>query len=311
MNYWWVNLGETYKYEVKGFMWSPQLSARGPVPAYENMKHIRPGDVIFAFANTYLKAIGVAVSPAQASPKPDFGQRGTYWDNEGWLVEVQFTELSKPVRIREYMELIGPTLPEKYSPLQGNGNANQAYLFNVPDKMADALAVVIGSEFSSVTSQPVNLLQDETVFDSVEASLRMRMEISETEKLQLVKSRRGQGLFKANVRLVESACRVTGVNQISMLRASHVKPWSVSDDQEKVDGFNGLLLAPHVDHLFDKGYITFERQGEMVISPNLKVEVLNKWSIPQVLNVGSFSSEQGEYLNYHQENVFIGAGWNS
>jgi hypothetical protein len=306
MSYWWVNLGETYKYEVKGFMWSPQLGARGPVPAYENMKKIAPGDVIFAFADTYIKAIGIAVTPAQASPKPDFGQKGTYWDNEGWLVEVQFTELARPVRIREYMELIRPTLPEKYSPLQANGNANQAYLFGVPDEMAKALAVVIGSEFSVITSSPVNLNPDELEFDSVEASLRMRMEISETEKLQLVKSRRGQGLFKANVRLVESACRVTGVNQISMLRASHVKPWSVSDDHEKIDGFNGLLLAPHVDHLFDKGYITFESKGEMVISPNLAVEILKKWSIPEILNVGSFSSEQSEYLNYHQENVFAG-----
>jgi hypothetical protein len=287
-------------------MWSPQLGARGLVPSYENMKKIAPGDVIFAFADTYIKAIGIATSPAQSSPKPDFGSKGTHWDNEGWLVEVQFTELARPVRIREYMELVGPTLPEKYSPLQANGNANQAYLFGVPDEMAKALAVVIGSEFSVITSSPVNLNPDELEFDSVEASLRMRMEISETEKLQLVKSRRGQGLFKANVRLVESACRVTGVNQISMLRASHVKPWSVSDDHEKIDGFNGLLLAPHVDHLFDKGYITFESKGEMVISPNLAVEILKKWSIPEILNVGSFSSEQSEYLNYHQENVFAG-----
>jgi len=305
MSYWWVNLGETYKYEVKGFMWSPQLGARGPVPAYENMKKIVPGDVIFAFADTYIKAIGIAITPAQPSPKPDFGQKGTYWDNEGWLVEVQFTELARPIRIREYMELVGPTLPEKYSPLQANGNANQAYLFGVPDEMAKALAVVIGSEFSVITSSPVNLNPDDLEFDSVEASLRMRMEISETEKLQLVKSRRGQGLFKANVRLVESACRVTGVNQISMLRASHVKPWSVSDDHEKIDGFNGLLLAPHVDHLFDKGYITFESKGEMVISPNLNVEILKKWSIPEILNVGSFSSEQSEYLDYHNGSVFL------
>jgi len=66
-----------------------------------------------------------------------------------------------------------------------------------------------------------------------------------------------------------------------------------------------LLLAPHVDHLFDKGYITFEKMGEMVISPSLNVDVLNKWSIPQVLNVGSFSIEQSEYLSYHQESVFV------
>ena len=90
-----------------------------------------------------------------------------------------------------------------------------------------------------------------------------------------------------------------------MLRASHVKPWSKSDDREKIDGFNGLLLAPHVDHLFDKGYITFEPKGEMVVSPNLNTEILNRWKIPQILNVGSFSSEQSEYLRFHHQSVFL------
>ena len=305
MAYWWVNLGETYKYEVKGFMWSPQLGARGPVPAYENMKHIRPGDVIFAFADTYIKAVGIALTSAQASPKPDFGQKGVHWDNEGWLVEVQFTELSKPLRIREHMDLVGPTLPEKYSPLRADGNGNQAYLFPVPEDMAAVVSILLGKEFAELAAQPVKLIADEGEFDSIEASLRMRMEISETEKVQLVKSRRGQGLFKANVLLVESACRVTGVTQVSMLRASHVKPWSKSDDREKIDGFNGLLLAPHVDHLFDKGHITFESKGAMVLSPILDTEILDRWGIPQVLNVGSFSSEQSEYLIYHQDSVFL------
>jgi hypothetical protein len=305
MNYWWVNLGETYKDEVKGFMWSPQRTSVGRSQSYDNMLLIKPGDVIFAFHDTRIKAVGVATALAQPCPKPDFGHKGVHWDNEGWLVEVQFTELTKPVRIREYMDLVRPTLPEKYSPLRADGNGNQAYLFAIPENMAAVISMLLGSEFSELVGQPVKLVLDETEFDSVEASLRMRMEISETEKIQLVKSRRGQGLFKANVLIVESACRVTGVTQVSMLRASHVKPWSKSDDREKIDGFNGLLLAPHVDHLFDKGYITFEPKGEMVLSPNLNTEILDRWSIPQVLNVGSFSSEQSEYLNYHQQSVFL------
>ena len=170
---------------------------------------------------------------------------------------------------------------------------------------AAVVSILLGKEFAELAAQPVKLIADEGEFDSIEASLRMRMEISETEKVQLVKSRRGQGLFKANVLLVESACRVTGVTQVSMLRASHVKPWSKSDDREKIDGFNGLLLAPHVDHLFDKGHITFESKGAMVLSPILDTEILDRWGIPQVLNVGSFSSEQSEYLNYHQDSVFL------
>ena len=305
MSYWWVNLGSTYKDEVKGFMWSPQRAARGRSQSYDNMLLINPGDVIFAFHDSKIKAVGISTSLAQPCPKPDFGKNGVHWSNEGWLVEVQFRELNNSLRIRDHMDLVGPTLPSKYSPIRNDGDGNQSYLFNVPDEMAAVIAKLIGPQFSDIIGQPINFVIEDQKLDSVEASLLMRMEISETEKLQLVKSRRGQGLFKANVRLVESACRVTGVNQISMLRASHVKPWSVSDDHEKIDGFNGLLLAPHVDHLFDKGYITFESKGEMVISPNLNVEILKRWSIPQILNVGSFSSEQSEYLNYHQENVFV------
>ena len=155
MSYWWVNLGETYRYEVKGFMWSPQLGARGPVPAYENMKQIRPGDVIFAYADTYIKAIGIALNSAQASPKPDFGQKGVHWDNEGWLVDVQFTELSKPLRIREYMDLVAPTLPEKYSPLRADGNGNQAYLFPVPEDMAAVVSMLVKS-LQNLSGSPLN-----------------------------------------------------------------------------------------------------------------------------------------------------------
>ncbi len=285
-------------------MWSPQRTAVGRSQAYDNMLLIKPGDVIFAFHDTRIKAIGIATASALPCPKPDFGQEGVHWDSEGWLVEVQFTELVKPVRIREHMDLVGPTLPKKYSPVRANGHGNEAYLFAVPEEMAAVVSILLDIQLEELVNQPVKLVADETYFDSVEASLRMRMEISETEKIQLVKSRRGQGLFKANVLIVESACRVTGVTQVSMLRASHVKPWSKSDDREKIDGFNGLLLAPHVDHLFDKGYITFESKGEMVLSPNLNTEILDRWSIPQVLNVGSFSSEQTEYLNYHQDSVF-------
>ena len=304
MQTWWVNLGATYKYEVKGFMWSPQMPARGRSQSYDNMLLIEPGDIVYAFADTYIKAIGIAVGTAQPSPKPDFGGQGIYWNSEGWLVEVQFTEFRVPIRIRDFMSQLGPTLPTRHSPLQANGNANQSYLFHVPASMALVLASIVGQEFSIITEQPVNLSSDDSTQDPIEASLKMRLEISETEKVQLVKSRRGQGLFKTNVRMIESHCRVTGVSQISMLRASHIKPWSVSNDTEKITGFNGLLLSPHVDHLFDQGFISFEGKGDMLISPHLQIEVLESWHIPQIHNVGSFNEEQQSFLQYHQENVF-------
>ena len=88
------------------------------------------------------------------------------------------------------------------------------------------------------------------------------------------------------------------------MRASHIKPWSQSDDKEKLDGFNGLLLSPHVDHLFDKGFITFEDNGNLCTSKLLSFKVLAQWNLEKVRNVGDFTEEQQHYLNFHRENVF-------
>jgi len=306
MAYWWVNLGSTYKEEVTGFMWSPQKNKNDSRSvSYDNMLLIQPGDVIFAHSKKLIRAIGIATSRAQHSPKPNFGKAGLNWLDDGWLVEVDFTELIDPIDVREHMEKIRPNLPNKHSPLQMNGNAVQAYLFSLPEPMASVLASIRPTEFQAVTSRPSKYTDEDFDIENSVSAIEMRFDISATEKIQLAKSRRGQGLFKANVRLVESACRVTGVSQLSMLRASHIKPWRDANDVEKIDGFNGLLLAPHVDHLFDKGFITFEDKGQMELSPALNVEILKRWGIPQVLNVGDFCDEQKYYLAHHHENIFI------
>jgi predicted restriction endonuclease len=88
------------------------------------------------------------------------------------------------------------------------------------------------------------------------------------------------------------------------LRASHIKPWKDSSDQEKIDGNNGLLLSPHVDHLFDRGYITFKDSGDLVVSKELNTVVLDKWSLEKVENVGLFNLKQATYLEFHRDIVF-------
>jgi len=304
--YWWVNQNQTYKHEIKGFLWSPKFSAGGKRNQfYDNMMLVEPGDVVFSFKDTKIMAVGIAVSRVQSSPKPNFGKAGTNWHDDGWLVEVEFTELNNTIRPKDHIALLAPHLPPKYSPLQANGNGIQSvYLASVPDSMAAVMVQLIGPEYEAILSSVPPQSLNEAAADGVEQQLLMRLDISETEKEQLVKSRRGQGLFKSNVRIVEDRCRVTGVTQLSMLRASHIKPWKVADNTERIDGFNGLLLAPHVDHLFDKGYISFESTGEMLLSPKLEVDILDHWHIPEVLNVGAFNPEQGHYLEHHQIQVF-------
>ena len=140
--------------------------------------------------------------------------------------------------------------------------------------------------------------------ENVEREILQRTLEGPVEKLQLVKSRRGQGVFRDNVIQIEKYCRVTGVRAIEHLRASHIKPWAKSDDLEKVDGNNGLLLSPHVDHLFDRGWIRFEADGTMITSPKLDPSVLPSWRIEPVLQKFPFNSIQIEYLAYHAESVF-------
>jgi len=137
-----------------------------------------------------------------------------------------------------------------------------------------------------------------------EKAIKGRTDIGATTKEQLVKSRRGQGVFRSNVWLNEMGCRVTGVTDPHHLRASHIKPWKDSTDEEKLDGCNGLLLSPHIDHLFDKGHITFTNNGDLRVSPRMDRAVLAKWGILVPMNVGPFNTSQSEFLDYHRRSVF-------
>lgn len=89
-------------------------------------------------------------------------------------------------------------------------------------------------------------------------------------------------------------------------RASHIKPWCKCDDRERLDGNNGLLLSPHIDHLFDAGFITFTDSGDLLVADLLKERVLKVWDISPTLNVGEFRPEQAKYLDYHRREVFLG-----
>ena len=67
---------------------------------------------------------------------------------------------------------------------------------------------------------------------------------------------------------IERACRITGVTTEEHLRASHCKPWRDASNEERLDGENGLLLTPNIDHLFDRGFIGFEDNGDVIVSPS-------------------------------------------
>ena len=139
----------------------------------------------------------------------------------------------------------------------------------------------------------------------VEATILEDRRMAETERQALIQARRGQGQFRANVQQIERACRVTKVERPEHLIASHTKPWRDSTNDERLDGENGLLLTPTIDHLFDKGFISFEGNGDLILSPVADRTSLTRMGIApeRKLNVGAFSEGQRRFLEYHRENV--------
>jgi putative restriction endonuclease len=281
------------------------------------MREVAPGDVIFSFAGTYISAIGVATSHAQESPKPvEFGLAGAYWENIGWRVEVTFVELRSRIRPSSYMGLLAPLLPKLYAPLRPDGVGMQGvYLTCLPDSFADALIDLLGAETRALVMgyrvsevPPVQLSVAQLRWEEHQiAQVQGNDEISDTEKEAVVMARRGQGLFKQRVMALERACRITGVTREEHLRASHCKPWRDASNQERLDGENGLLLTPTMDHLFDRGFIGFEANGDLIISPVANLESLARMGLSpgRDQNVGSFSSGQRNYLEYHRDSILL------
>jgi hypothetical protein len=127
--------------------------------------------------------------------------------------------------------------------------------------------------------------------------------LSPTDKQALIKARRGQGIFRANVLNMEPQCRITKIADPAHLRASHIKPWSVSSNAERLAASNGLMLAPHIDHLFDRGFISFTDNGDLLISPKCSAGVLAAWGISSTMNVGPFRLAQRPYLAHHRAHI--------
>ena len=319
MRYWWVNQNQTYRHEVRGgYLWSPRRKANGGRnPFYDFMREAAPGDVVLSFADTQIKALGFVASYAYEAPKPpEFGQAGANWETIGWRVDVRFVELRLPMRPADHMAVLAPLLPDRYSPLRpGGGGLQSVYLTLLPETLAGALVDLIGAEARSLIAghraaeetliQPaIGLIEwEEHELDRVRDDVGM----TETERQAVVLARRGQGLFKERVMQIEGRCRVTGVTRPEHLRASHCKPWRDATNEERLDGENGLLLTPNADHLFDRGFIGFEGNGDLIVSPVAHRDSLARMGLDPTRprNVGRFSAGQRRYLEFHRENVLL------
>lgn len=326
--FWWVNHAQTARQEIEGqYLWSPKTQSNGARSEfYNNMRRASPGDLILSYAEQAVRYVGRVTEFAFTAPKPpEFGTIGAYWSHEGWLLPVFWVPLSPSVRPKSILQFLQPHLPEKYSPINpATGGGNQAaYLTNISEPLFNSVTSSSTFARDTLANGGANSLNFEIVTeildDAVERRIRDDAQLDATTRESVILARRGQGKFRNNVAAIESSCRLTGITNPSLLIASHIKPWRICQSaDERLDGMNGLLLTPDADLLFDRGFIGFQDEGEVIVSSRVDKSDLRRLGFDQLVidrfgleeapahwRTDSFLPRQQDYLAYHRSAVFL------
>ncbi len=165
---------------------------------------------------------------------------------------------------------------------------------------ASALRKYLNFIYSNYT----NIIESET--DSEIEHISNDNKISSTERTDIIKSRVGQGLFRNKLINYWRGCSVSSFKRLDILVASHIKPWRNSNNNERLDVYNGLLLLPNYDKLFDKGYISFNGNGNILLSRYIDKEEMSILHINKDMHLIKIEESHKKYLQYHNEYCFIG-----
>ena len=190
--------------------------------------------------------------------------------------------------------------------LDGLSSLGVAFTNPVPSGAAGALSVsdvatlhrLLRRAFQLSRTLPDALLR---VFQDEAANLPRA-----TEAERLVVQRVGQDIFRRGLlEYWDGRCAITGLAVPELLRASHIKPWAACNtDAERLDVFNGFLLAPHLDAAFDAGFITIAEDGAVLVSNLLPLDAQPVLGLDKPLNVRGLHRSHERYLPSHRANIF-------
>ncbi len=273
-------------------MWAPLNDRAGHTPHHwQTMSRLMPGDIVFSYWRQKFPALCIVRSqPYSANAPTDFQRMGD-WSQEGLKVDTVYDDIASPLPISSIREDLMPLLPAKYSPLNKEGDGNQGYLFELPPVAGRYLLDRIG--------QSQGMVADDVVAHTVETSIP-----DQTERESVVKSRIGQGKFRDDlIEYWQGKCAVTGFGIVPVLRASHIKPWRDGTNEERLDPFNGLLLSPAYDALFDIGLISFADDDLIMVSGELRGSE-GAAGISASANLSMVDDRHRKYLTYHREVIY-------
>lgn len=132
----------------------------------------------------------------------------------------------------------------------------------------------------------------------------------EQEKIKNIRqAREGQGKYREQLLEQCHYCPITMIADERLLIASHIKPWAASNDQEKIDPFNGYMLSPMIDKLFDRGFITFTESRRILLSEFISPYTWKQIGLKNNTFYGTIPMDDCriEYLKFHHQSVFKGS----
>ena len=226
----------------------------------------------------WINITGLSESSAKKYSSAVFGSISE-WARDAELIDSSLIEISDP----QEFEILAEKITRLPIFIERNDKGNNMY--------SSAL-----NKYSEYLKDATNELEED-----IENIITDRS-YAETDKITLIKSRIGQGEFRTGLLNYWKACAVTGYKTPSMLIASHIKPWRDSNNQERLDTYNGLLLTPNLDKAFDTGFISFDLKGKILIS--------DVFESPNVLGIKTdmkirFDNAHLRYLEYHRDVVFL------
>ena len=118
-------------------------------------------------------------------------------------------------------------------------------------------------------------------------------------------ARVGQGKFRKELIEYWNGCSITTFKRFDILVASHIKPWKDSNNFERIDVYNGLLLLPNYDKLFDRGYINFDKKGKILFSKLISDNDKQLLGLKNNIKLINVDDKHLKYLDYHRENCFM------
>jgi len=292
MAVWWVFQNKSYpRSRSGGYLWAPLVDKAGHKKSHwETMAEVQPGDIVLSSVERRIVATSVAKSAAYPAPQPD-PQDAEFWAGDGRRVDVAYADLPAPFPVDELSDFF-PLLSGEGGPLASDGRGKQGYLFALDPAAAQRVLDRIGREVDV----------DQILASAVEAD--GPGPVTTANRTQNV--RVGQDKFREGVlKLWGGQCAVSGVSDQRLLIASHIKSWRLSNDYERIDPHNGLLLEAGLDRMFDQGLITFHENGRIVISRHISRSDIDALGLDSEMQLSKVENRTTVYLGFHKENIFL------